>query len=345
MILDQTIKYGIIPFSILARHGFITKANLLSLLNKNIINDNQLSKFEKSVSTITSEFLEDQNNLIKSKNYNEFIKKYGHLRAGTYDISSNCYSELNRRVFIKNKKNVINIKQKKFKFSKNILNKINFLLKKNNINLSSDELLEYFKKSISAREYAKFIFTKSISIILQNIKIFAKKNKIELNDIEYLTIDDIFDYRNKNVLEFRKIIKKNKLSTQFNKKINLPEIIVDETNAFIGASVVSIPNFVSSEIIEADTIYLEKQFNNLSISNKIVLIENADPGFDWIFGFKIKGLITKYGGANSHMTIRCNELNIPAAIGCGETMFKSLLKEKRLVLNCKNKIIRSSQGI
>ena len=30
---------------------------------------------------------------------------------------------------------------------------------------------------------------------------------------------------------------------------------------------------------------------------------------------KIKGLITKYGGVNSHMAIRCAELSVPAAIG------------------------------
>ena len=48
------------------------------------------------------------------------------------------------------------------------------------------------------------------------------------------------------------------------------------------------------------------------------MIENADPGFDWIFGSKILGLITKYGGVNSHMAIRCAELEIPVAIGCGE---------------------------
>ncbi len=344
-ILDQTIKYGIIPFSILARHGFIAKDNLLSLLNKNVINEIELTKFEKSISTITSEFLEDQKNLDKLKNYREFMEKYGHLRAGTYDISSNCYSELNKSIFIKNKKNNLNIKQKKFKFSKNILSKINSLLKKNNISLSSDELLDYFKKSISSREYAKFIFTKGISVILQNIKIFAKKNKFKLNDIEQLNINDIINHKKNNLSKLHKIIKKNKLSNKFNKQINLPEIIVDETNAYIGASVVSVPNFVSNEIVETDTIYLEKGFINLNINNKIVMIDNADPGFDWIFGYKLRGLITKYGGANSHMTIRCNELNIPAAIGCGEIMFKNLLKEKKLTLNCKNKIIRSPQNI
>ena len=58
------------------------------------------------------------------------------------------------------------------------------------------------------------------------------------------------------------------------------------------------------------------------IKNKIVLIENADPGYDFIFTYGIKGFISKYGGANSHMAIRCLELGIPAIIGIGEKIFK-----------------------
>ena len=46
------------------------------------------------------------------------------------------------------------------------------------------------------------------------------------------------------------------------------------------------------------------------IENKIVLIENVDPGYDFIFTYGIK-IISKYGGANSHMAIRCLELGIP----------------------------------
>ena len=81
--------------------------------------------------------------------------------------------------------------------------------------------------------------------------------------------------------------------------------------------------------------------NCKNIKNKIILIEKADPGFDWIFSKKIKALITKYGGANSHMTIRCNELNIPAAIGCGDAIFDKLKLANEINLNCKNLIIRT----
>lgn len=340
LIIHQTIKYGIIPFSILARHGFIAKTNLLSLVNNRVINLFELGKFEKSISTITSEFLHDQNNL---NNYKKFIKKYGHLRAGTYDIKSKCYSELKKNTFLQNKK--IKLNNKKFKFSKKQLNKIDILLKKNNIHISRDELIGYFKKSIRSREYAKFIFTKSVSIILENIKIFAKKNKININDIEQLNIQDILKFKKNNFKNLLKKIEISKEINKYNRFVNLPEIVVSPSNAFIGASVVSVPNFVSNEIVDGNILYLNNKVDNLNINNKIVLIDNADPGYDWIFGYKIKGLITKFGGANSHMTIRCNELNIPAAIGCGESMFKNLLKENKLSLNCKNKVIRGSQHI
>ncbi|MBF86592.1 MAG: hypothetical protein CMJ14_01180, partial [Pelagibacterales bacterium] len=64
-------------------------------------------------------------------------------------------------------------------------------------------------------------------------------------------------------------------------------------------------------------------------------------GYDWLFTTKFKGLLTKYGGANSHMAIRCAELNIPAAIGCGEELFEHLKKHKRVLLNCSSAIIQT----
>ena len=57
------------------------------------------------------------------------------------------------------------------------------------------------------------------------------------------------------------------------------------------------------------------------------------------FNKKIIALITKYGGANSHMAIRCNELKIPAAIGCGEKKFNELVRAKNIELDCSAKKI------
>ena len=69
----------------------------------------------------------------------------------------------------------------------------------------------------------------------------------------------------------------------------------------------------------------------------IVLIKNADPGYDWIFSEKILGLITQFGGVNSHMVIRCSELDLPAIVGVGEKYFKEIQNSKKIELNCKAK--------
>ena len=83
------------------------------------------------------------------------------------------------------------------------------------------------------------------------------------------------------------------------------------------------------------------EFKNLTnfnkISDKIVLIENADPGFDFLFSYKIKGLITKYGGSNSHMAIRCMELGLPAIIGVGDKTYEYFSNSKKIFIDCNNK--------
>ena len=95
-------------------------------------------------------------------------------------------------------------------------------------------------------------------------------------------------------------------------------------------------------------ISLLSKINSLSdIENKIILIENADPGHDWIFTKNPLGLITKYGGIESHMAIRCAEIKLPAMLGCGEIIFDQLCIASKIMLDCKNEqflILENSQA-
>ena len=89
---------------------------------------------------------------------------------------------------------------------------------------------------------------------------------------------------------------------------------------------ISKANFTTNKKVSGKVLALEtiKNKKKTDLKNKIILIEGADPGYDWIFLHGIKGLITKYGGANSHMSIRCSELGITAAIGCGVEKYAEL---------------------
>jgi phosphoenolpyruvate-protein kinase (PTS system EI component) len=71
-----------------------------------------------------------------------------------------------------------------------------------------------------------------------------------------------------------------------------------------------------------------------------LLIPSADPGYDWIFSQGIAGFITMYGGVNSHMAIRAAELNIPAVIGAGESLFAEWTKASQLEVDCANRQVK-----
>ena len=126
-------------------------------------------------------------------------------------------------------------------------------------------------------------------------------------------------------------IKKNIIDFDFNKYVELPQIIIKPNDVFYFTERTGKPNFFGDKIVEKEIYYLEK--NNFKIlDNKVICIKGADPGYDFIFDHQISGLITEYGGANSHMSIRCSELNIPAAIGVGSIIFNNIIKSKKLIL-------------
>ena len=96
--------YGTSTFSVFARYGFISKILLDSLTRLKIISKKQNLNFFLSVSTCATQLVKDfdnlENNKIKEKN---FMKKYGFLRPGTYDITSKKYSEM-ENFFVKSSK-------------------------------------------------------------------------------------------------------------------------------------------------------------------------------------------------------------------------------------------------
>ena len=77
------------------------------------------------------------------------------------------------------------------------------------------------------------------------------------------------------------------------------------------------PTFIGKSITSKVIEYSSKKLKSNIYKDKIVLIENADPGFEFLFHLGIKGIITKYGGSNSHMAIRSNELGLTSIIGAG----------------------------
>ena len=119
---------------------------------------------------------------------------------------------------------------------------------------------------------------------------------------------------------------------KYNTLIKLPQNILSEKDIFFFTEKLPKSNFVGMGDVTGKIVHVEK-ISKTKLENKIVCIASADPGYDYIFSRKIKGLITMFGGINSHMAIRCSELGIPAAIGVGERMFNEIIRSRISRLN------------
>ncbi len=333
-LVEDCKKFGTLPFAGLARCAFISIELLNSLVATGNIGDKEKHSFLSTIKTVTSEIKSDYKKLNKKK----FIDKYGHLRPGTYDITSKNYKD-GFQMYFNSSKNSKILNNKKI----NLSSKIRKALGKLGIYKNPNQVVDFIRDSIIGREYSKFIFTKSIDLIFQNLEKFGKKFDISLDDLSYIKIDKVLDmYFNLNnssaIKSLKKHIQENKEAYNSNILIDLPDVIVSSKDLYIRNKKFDKINFISDKKISAKVIKFDK--NNIKKNyDGIIFIENADPGFDFLFNKNIKGLVTKYGGLNSHMSIRCYELNLPALIGVGEKNFNRLSNQKVLNLDCVSKKI------
>jgi len=339
--VDDCIQLGTTPFSILARHGFIAKTILLSLNRRGVITHDEISQIQASIQTVASELVDDMHSLQSGALSNsKFMKKYGHLRPGTYDIMSYRYDQMDSLIGSDTKPSEPNQSSKSFEFSQKQRKQINsFLVEDGFTNFNVDDLLNYVHDAIVGREYGKFVFTRSVSDILELIAILAKENglsRAEISHVPLNTLLNIATNSSEGSVEdrLRKVSEKESEKHDISVAIRLPQLLIDQAGVHIIPFQVSHPNFITYKKITAPCVILNSEIDKISLNGNIIIIENADPGFDWIFSQKIAGLITKYGGANSHMAIRCAEFGIPAAIGCGEQRYDQLLKANRVHLDC-----------
>ncbi len=338
---------GTFTFSKLARHGFIAESLLRSMNDSCNISSSRLNIFRQSIEGVTTELIRDFNKVLaKDKTYNSFIKKYGHLRPSTYDICSPAYYERTKLFPEISKSTNKAINSNKFEFNEKEYNSIKKLLGnfcKNAI--SPNQLIFYISESIKLREKSKFEFTKLLSYALTLLTRWGELQGFSKEDLSYIDFNDIIYLSNVSTSDdlfanLSQKIKRAKDSYHDCLNVKLPHIITNIEHIYVGTMSDSSPSFIGSSTVSGEIIALN-EYSDCSedLHGKIVLILNADPGYDWIFTRKIIGLITCFGGPNSHMSVRCAELNIPAAVGCGENTYNKLLQKKTTELNCLSRTI------
>lgn len=340
-LLEECKAYGTLPFAGVARAAFIAVQFLKSFVTIGIITEDKYNAFMNSLDTVNKKMNLDLKDYYAGNiSKDEFCEKYGHIRPGTYDIMSNRYDEAFDEYFSPHTYLEIEHSIQDFRFSEEELNRIQVELDQNGLLVTVDELMTFIKESIEGREYLKFVFTKSVSKILQLIEQLGIRTGITKDDMAHLDISVVKQlyvdlYAGDIRTIFEENIRNNKIQYENALCIKLPSIIVKPENVYSFYLLSEEPNYITQKSVTANVITLDK--NEDDFEGKIVFIQAADPGFDFLFSKNIAGLVTQFGGANSHMAIRCAELGIPAIIGVGEKNYQEWTKCIRITIDCLKK--------
>ena len=348
-LLDDCRRLGTLPFSILARCGFIAEDWLRACVEEEIFTEKTVKDFKGSIKTVVSRFLVAVTEFHAGNiSREEFNGVYGHLRPGTYDILSKRYDQ--RSDFIGGSGAMAAIAADggdggAFRFPEEELKALDRRLAADGYRFSAARLVEFIPRAIRGREFAKLEFTRNLSEALELIAVWGETSGLSREELSHLSVESLFQKRpamSQMPVEAEK--RREALGAMEEREVTLavklPFLITNLTDVDIIPLLKTRSNFVTHRSVRAPvTLVTGQEINPDSIKDRLVLIESADPGFDWIFLTRICGLITKYGGANSHMAIRCAELDIPAAIGCGEQVFDRLEKAAEAALDCGAELI------
>jgi hypothetical protein len=338
-------RFGTLPFAGLARAGFIAVQFLRSLVEREILTEDESIRFMKSLDTITKRLSADTRSLRQGElTKEEFLERYGHLRPGTYDILTRRYDEAFHVYFGQPGGAGADGEAEEFRFTAAQIDRISAELRMNGLTASAEELIHFIREAIEWRERGKFLFTKHLSQILVLIEAFGERvgcSRDEMADVNVRTLLDM--YSNLEPADVREVlltdIRKNRTNSRLTNSLRLPQLIRSPDDVYEFELGEVEPNFVTTSRV-TDVIVLETDLLKAELTDRIVFIKSADPGYDWLFSRKIGGLVTMYGGVNSHMAIRCAELRIPAVIGCGEQNFYRWARCSRLDLDCANRQVQ-----
>jgi len=351
-LLDDAKRYGTLSFAHLARNAFIAITLLRSAVATGVLSQAEVDGFLKTIRTVSHEFTHDaQMCALGRLAWEEFVERYGHLRPGTYDITSPSYRqnpEYYLRPVVTEALSAKNEIKPDFDETSWLKARSRFVDKLNagGISCTEDSIEAFLRQSIEGREYAKFVFTRNLSTALDAICEWGNDIGVDSNILSEVSIDQLSAIYSGQVTTtdirtwLHEHAKRAREQRTLVETIELPPLLCHQEDFVVFQYPATQANFIGDAAILSECINLSTAKQNADMSGKIVLIPQADPGYDWLFGRQVGGLITMYGGANSHMAIRAAEFGIPAAIGVGEVRYSKLATAKRVELNPINRLIR-----
>jgi phosphohistidine swiveling domain-containing protein len=298
----------------------------------------QFDQFMLSINTVVSDIQADQLELVNGNIGMEgLVARYGHLRPGTYDATAQAYWEDPQLYLTGSKRKKTNKSTMPLVLSKTQERQVSLAIREVGLQLSVTDFFDYLKRAIISREAVKLAFTHNLSLALDYIIDFGKGIGISRENIVYLNHHNLTSLKLGTLAhhQLATIIGESAKQDKLNKMFELPGFICEANDFYCFEKHSAQANFITNKQVTAKIMAL-RTGGTSDVSGRIILIQQADPGYDWLFSYNIAGLITQHGGANSHMAIRTAELGIPAAIGVGDKIYNKLLSSDKVKLDCNN---------
>ena len=329
-LLEDGKRYGTLPFAGLARAGFVAIQMLRSLVSVGVLSEADYDAFLASVSTISGQLAGDRAVLDKD----DFLSRYGHLRPGTYDVLSPRYDEAPDLYFDWSQRVTPREESEAFSMTLPQMREVTRLLTEHGLHPDPVGLFDFLQAGIELRELSKFHFTRNLSDALSLAAEFGEESGFSREDMAYCDIRALTELHvaaadPREVLAAS--IESGKQRYQETLAVSLPPVIASPDDVWAFEWPQTAPNFVTQKQVTA---LVRGSDDKDQLAGAIVCIPNADPGFDWLFSYPIAGLVTAWGGANSHMAIRAAEQGLPAVIGCGELAYRRWSTAQRLYVDC-----------
>jgi choline kinase len=346
-LLELARRVGTPAFAHLARAAFVATSLLRSLERVGAISTAEHEAFLSSVETVLGRMRTDGARVKRGElDFGELVAAYGHLRPGTYDITSPCYraaADAYLRPVVEAADEVSDVAP--FRWPATTRAAIARALRDAGLPDDVERVTTFARGAIAGREEAKFVFTKALSEALECLAEFGAVHGFSREDLAHVRIEDLLwcDELLPDVAAFltRRVIE-GREAYHVTQGVCLPGHILGSADLACFEQQLAEPNFVTQLVAEGRVV-ASGLTAGTDVTGAIVLIPSADPGYDWLLARDIAGLVTMFGGANSHMAVRAAELRLPAAIGVGELRYQSLETARAVRLDCASRTITAVQ--
>ncbi len=348
LLLDDARRTGVPLFSHLARNAFVAVSLLHSLRAAGHLTAEEVEAFFASMRTVPSAMQEDAAQVVAGQmSWEELVAVYAHLRPGSYDITSPCYGDAPEEFLRPMLRQPLQAspRMSAAPWSESTRELLTRELAKLGLGVDAVRFESFLRDAIEGREFGKFAFMRHVNSALESLATFGQGHGVSREELSHVRIQDLLALRRASAENVRDhlqgLARAGREAFFVTQAVCLPSQIFSEEDFLCFEQLKAEPNFVTRLKVRAEVASLAGPVSpGLKFEDKIVLLPNADPGFDWIFSRRIAGLVTMYGGLNSHMAIRAAELRLPAAIGVGELLYDKIYQAQILELDCASRQIK-----